>query len=127
MIRKTVNSFLLILFLFSSVGYSVSMHFCGSTKISSSIGMQAKSCCGDESSICCHNETKHYQIKDSYIAASQDINEKNKSISDLMLVVANIPQQSINDITHNEIQFIAESPPPLSLDQQLASLQTYLL
>jgi hypothetical protein len=89
--------------------------------------MQAKSCCGDESSICCHNETKHYQIKDSYIAASQDINEKNKSISDLMLVVANIPQQSINDITHNEIQFIAESPPPLSLDQQLASLQTYLL
>lgn len=127
MIRKTVNNVLLIIFLSSSVGYSVSMHYCGSTKISSSIGMKAKSCCGDESGTCCHNETRHYQLTDSYVASSQDINDQTKSIVDLILFVNIVSQPGIDKIIHSEIRFIEESPPPSSLNKNLSSLQTYLL
>ena len=127
MIRKSVNSVLLIIFLFSSVGYSLSMHYCGNERISASIGMKAESCCGDESGTCCHNETKHYQLKDSYVASSQDINEQTKSISDLLFVSNIVSQLSMDRISQSEIQFISESPPPTSLNKQLSSLQTYLL
>jgi len=127
MIRKSINSTLLIVFLFSSIGYSVSVHFCGSTKISSSIGMKAESCCGDESGTCCHNETKHYQIKDSYVSSSQEMNDQTKSISDLIFIYSTLSKCSAIEIVNTEIQFIAESPPPHSLSQYLSSLQTYLL
>ena len=127
MIRKTVKITLLIVFLLSSVGYSVSNHYCGNARISASIGMQAKSCCGDESGTCCHNETKHYQIEDSYVASTQDINDQTKSISDLIFFVSNLSQFSTCDVINTEIQLIAESPPPISLNTQLSILQTYLL
>ena len=127
MIRKTVNITLLIVFLLSSVGYSVSMHYCGNTLISTSIGSESRSCCGDESGTCCHNETKHYQIEDSYVASMQDINNQTKSISDLIFFVSNLSQLITGDITHNEIHFIAESPPSINLATRLSSLQTYLL
>ena len=127
MIRKTINSVLLIVFMFSSIGYSLSMHYCGSTRISASVIMQPKSCCGDESGTCCHNEIKHYQIEDSYFVSTQEINEQTKQISDLILVVASSSSLHINDIARTELHFIAESPPPVSLDKYLSSLQTYLL
>ena len=127
MIRKTVNITLLIVFLLSSVGYSVSMHYCGNTLISVAIDLKAQSCCGDESGTCCHNETKHYQIQDSYVASMQDINNQTKSISDLIFFVSNLSQFSTCDVINTEIQLIAESPPPISLNTQLSILQTYLL
>ena len=103
------------------------MHYCGNERISASIGMKAESCCGDESGTCCHNETKHYQLKDSYVASSQDINDQTKSISDLLFVSNIVSQLSMDRISQSEIQFISESPPPTSLNKQLSSLQTYLL
>ena len=127
MIRKTINSILLVIFLFGSVGYSVSIHYCGSAKISSSIGIQAKSCCGDESGTCCHNESMHYQIKDSYVASSEDINDRTNSISNLLIVTADVSKLSFDDIINYKITFIAESPPPLKVTSQLSSIQTYLL
>lgn len=127
MIGKTVNSLLIIVFLFGSMGYSVSMHYCGNTRISTSVGMEAKSCCGDENGTCCHNETRHYQIKDRFFASTREINEQNKLISHFILIVVNETLLYMSDIASTEINYIAESPPPISLRKHLSSIQTYLL
>ena len=127
MIRRTLNSVLITVFLFSSVGYSISLHYCGNTLISVSIGSKVKSCCRNGTCTCCHNETKYYQLKDSYVSATQDINNQTKLVSDFMFVVADVAETGVNDFIHADVHFIAESPPPISLNKHLSRLQAYLL
>ena len=127
MIRKTVNSVLLFVFLVSSIGYSVSMHYCGTTRMSASIGMQAQSCCGDESGTCCHNEAKDYKINDSYLPSFRNINEQYAENFDLIVSDFDFLNSDHNSFLATGISFIPESPPPISVNTYLSTLQTYLL
>ncbi len=103
------------------------MHYCGNTLVSVSVDSKAKSCCGDDTGTCCHNETKRFQVKDSYIAAFQDINDQIACVSDLLALVSNSSNINHNNNTVDGILFITEYPTSKTLQTTLSTLQTYLL
>jgi len=107
----------------STMGFTVSKHYCGTRLVDVSINKEAQSCCSSEgSSKCCHNETQHFQLEDDF--------------NMIMDVELNIPFVYIapiiflfpNAITEESEEFIeiTASPPPSPLGIRLSFLQSYL-
>lgn len=128
MFRKIAHILLIAVLLISTMGFSLSKHYCGTRLVEVKINSEAKSCCGNGcKSNCCHNETIHFQLKDNFVG-SPGLEISPALPTDLVLssdLIAVLFSPQISDID----SFIekAESPPPKTLHTKLSEIQSYLL
>ena len=123
MLKKISHVFLALLVAVTSMGMTVSKHYCGSTYDSFSIYSTPESCCEGPCDQC-HNETMTIKIKDDFSITSFDFN---------FTQVANLLPAEIQ-ILHTETTEEASSfiisrhtPPPLTVQRVLSNLQTFRL
>ena len=114
-------SFLLIT---STVGISISRHYCGGNLINVSVFSEAESCCGDAD--CCHTENSFVQVKENFVSSA--ITDSG-SIHQFELSILELPVSFEDFSVESESYefFVAESPPPLLTPCKLSLLQTYLI
>lgn len=124
MIRRATHIILSFLLLVSTIGLSVSKHYCDGKLISTSFFIDADSCC--DSTDCCKNETEVFQLHEAF-SVSVDLYLQESAPIDLLLN----PIFLFNDngIIKSTIKdyIISESPPPTKIQISLANRQTYLL
>jgi len=124
MLRKTSHIILSALLLFSTVGLTISKHYCGGKHVSTSIYSEAEACC--DSDDCCKNETEVLQLDEDFsVSAVLGLPESiqiDLLVFSLTLLKPNFEEYSAND----EIVF-ADSLPPPKTQTFLAKRQIYLL
>jgi len=123
MLKKTVNIFMSLVFLLTTMGFTVSKHYCGNTLVDVSINIEAEPCCDMEG--CCHTENEHFQLEEEYVNSAFTDNFQDFEIDLLFpiyfLSIANEPTESINSTIE-----LADLPPSPKILTRLSLLQTYL-
>ena len=125
MFRKAAHILLASLLLITTMGYSLSKHYCGSNLVEVSINFEADPCCNDEgTSDCCKNETEYFQLKVDFVST---VSLDNNQITEIKVLFPLVFTFSICASGNIEIQTsnYAESPPP-KIQTKLSLLQTYL-
>jgi len=115
------------LLLTTTMGFSVSKHYCGARLIEVSINSTIEPCCEDGgTSGCCHDETEYYRFDKNFVGPI--IIEDNK-ITDIDILFPSLFICLLNEpvMIESEILNFAESPPPLTLHTKLSLFQTYLI
>lgn len=126
MFRKTANIILVILLLTTTIGFSVSKHYCGSRLVEISINSEAEPCCDDmENPNCCHNETEYFQLKEDLVTPVSFENTRIAGFDILFPLVFVYSFNAPRNIETGVINY-AESPPPPTIQAKLSLLQTYL-
>ncbi len=126
MLRIFVNTTISCMLLMATSGITISEHYCGNKLVSVSINSEADSCCNKECG-CCHNESVHFQLAESFIATTSIFNFNNNHVFDLLGLDNNIYNIIIHKKELKDNVFISESPPPKRLNTLLSQLQKYLL
>lgn len=126
MFRKLINIIVSLLLLTTTVGFSISKHYCGEDLISISISHEAESCCDMEGENgCCHNETEAYQLNNIFVI-SPVLDNSSVNHIDLLFSLFYITIEDISLVEGNSIYQIPESPPPINLHTVLSKLQSFL-
>lgn len=126
MFRKTAHIVLVLLLLITTMGFSVSKHYCGSRLVEVSINSEAEPCCNDMgTSNCCHNETEYFQLKEDLV---KPVSFENNQIAGFDILFPLVFVYSFNTPGNIETGVLnyAESPPPPAIQTKLSFLQTYL-
>jgi len=111
MFRKTINILLITVFLLTSVGFSITRHYCGNRLIKISLA-HVENCCP----YCkkCHNKVNNIKITDSYNSYSG-----NFSLT-TALTFTSIPTHCyvslLSMFNFNSSVYSDVSPPPLRFD-----------
>jgi len=110
----------------TTIGFSVSKHYCGSRLVEVSINSEAEPCCDDiETSSCCHNETEYFQLKEDLVTTVSFENTRIAGFDILFPLVFAYFFNSTGNI-ETEVSNYAESPPPPAIQTKLSLLQIYL-
>ena len=125
MIGKIIHIALAGIIFFSTAGFAVSQHYCGEHLVSVFVNSKDKPCCGQDST-CCHNETDYQHLDERVISPVQP---KISDVNTEFLYVLSTEELSADTHTHQGIVslFLDNISPPLTPQQFLASLQSYLL
>jgi len=126
MFRKTAHIILTLLLLTTTIGFSVSKHYCGSHLVEVSINSEAEPCCDDmENPNCCHNETEYFQLKEDLVTP---VSLENTRIAgfDILFPLVFVYFFNTPGNIETEVSNFAESPPPTAIQAKLSLLQTYL-
>ncbi len=124
MIKKAGHIILSMLLLLSTAGLAISKHYCGDELISTSIFLEADSCC--DSDDCCKNETEVFQLDEDFsVSAVVEIPESVQI--DLLAVSFVVFKLIIEENSTVEDYKLIDSPPPPKILTLLAQRQTYLL
>ncbi len=126
MLKSFIHIILAIVMLISTMGMTVSKHYCGGNLVSVSLFENAddSSCCnmGD----CCHEETRTYQVKEDFsipailtvpVLAELDILGHDLFTNEALTA----PE------LETETSFFSEIPPLLPIQKALALKQVYRL
>ena len=112
-----------IVFLLTTMGFTVSKHYCGNELVDFSINFEAESCCDMEG--CCHNENEHFQLEEEFVSSISVDSFEDIGIDLLFPIyfisITNAPIESIDSIIE-----LADLPPPPKIQTFLSLLQTYL-
>lgn len=125
MFRKIAHLTLALLLLTTTMGFSVSKHYCGTRLVEISINSEAEPCCDDMgTSTCCHNETEYYQLDEDFVSS---VSIENFQLANLIVLFPTVIIYFI-DVPEIEIEVAnyAESPPIPTIQTKLSLLQTYL-
>lgn len=109
----------------ATTGFTLSLHYCGTSLVSVSINSDAETCCDNDIASCCHIETKNFQIKEDYITSYSQYNFLNNLLKNVNL----FPNILFNinlwiDLKDYHIFYNDSSPPP-EIQRRLSLLQTY--
>ena len=127
MFRKITHTLIAILLLTTTMGISVSKHYCGDELINIAINSEAEQCCdGMGSSDCCHNETEYFQLDEDFVSP---VFVENIQIAGLDILFPVVFTYLLNtpEVFEKDVLNFAESPPPPDLNTKLSFLQTYLI
>ena len=108
----------------STMGFTITKHYCGGDLIDLSIAGEVENCCDMEDG-CCHNEQQTYQLEEDYTAPLV-LNQ----VDYFAFVIFEIPEflielrETSNSIVLNSF---GESPPPPTVLHFLADIQVYRL
>lgn len=108
MLRKTANILLLTLFLFTTMGFTITQHYCGNRLISISL-KNVNECCKNCNQ--CHNKVSHIKINDLF-----DTNADALTVVDYSIYVATpayICDYLFAEFGNALTIFNDTSPPPL--------------
>jgi hypothetical protein len=116
-----VLSFLLLI---STIGLVVSKHYCSGEMISVSVYYEADSCC--DMGGCCENENHTYQVKDDY---SSSVITTIPFLAELDILGHDLFETGELTAKETEIltPFVANAPPPKTIQKILSLKQVYLL
>jgi len=124
MIKKASHIILSMLLLLSTTGLAISKHYCGGELISTSLFVEADSCC--DSDDCCKNETEVFQLDEDFsVSTALELPESVQI--DLLAVSLVVFNLSIEENLIVDEFLITDSPPPPKIQTSLAKRQTYLL
>jgi hypothetical protein len=125
MIGKLLHIALAGIIFFSTSGFAISQHYCGDHLISVFVNSEDEPCCGQDSS-CCHNETDYKQLDSPVISP---VEQKISDVNSEFLYLFSTEELSADRHTHQgTVSLFQDSiSPPLTPQQFLASLQSYLL
>ena len=126
MFRKTAHIISALLLLTTTIGFSVSKHYCGSYLVEVSINSEAEPCCDDmETPGCCHDETEFFQLKDDLVTPVSLENTRITGFDILFPLVFVYLFNTPGNIETKILNF-AESPHPPTIQAKLSLIQTYL-
>ncbi len=123
MIRKTVNIFMSLVFLISTMGFTVSKHYCSNELVDFSINFETESCCDMEGG-CCHNENEHFQLQEEFLSSIHIDSFEDIGIDLLFTVYFLTVSVEQSETVISEIEYTDISPP--KIQTSLSLLQTYL-
>jgi len=126
MFRKITYIILAFLLLTTTLGFTVSKHYCGSELIEVSINSKAEPCCDDVgTSGCCRNEMEYYQLKEDVVSPIYFESIQIANFDILFPLIFDFLSDASSD---NEIDVLnfAESPPQFTIQAKLSLMQTYL-
>lgn len=111
--KKAFSIFLTFIFLLSTSGFAVNIHYCP-VKDNFSLGSSAShdsSCCGTNSmpDNCCKKETKYFKVKTDFSSTSFVVLPHLKIFTAVFSVASIIPE-TIVELSH--FVFYADSSPP---------------
>ena len=124
MLRKTSHIIFSILLLLTTMGLTISKHYCGGNLVSTSVFVEADSCCND--SDCCNNETEFFQLDEDFSLVSVS---KVPQTAEFDLLYFAILVYNFNVIESEEADdfFEVDLPPPPKIQTTLSQRQSYLL
>ena len=122
MLRKSIHIVISLLLLTSTMGFTLSAHYCGDNLKSVSVLADPGSCC-DIPDGCCHDETETFRIDEDFASAGIHFDPK---ISLLHVLDYYIPVTENLSVKYLQLTFIEEPPPPTT-QQVLSNLQVYIL
>jgi hypothetical protein len=115
---------ILVIMMVSTMGFTITKHYCSGDLIDLSIAGEVENCCDMEGD-CCHNEQQTYQLEEDYttpVIFTQ--------VDYIAFVIFEIPEFLI-ELQETTNTIIAsnhgESPPPRDVLHFLADIQTYRL
>jgi hypothetical protein len=121
MLKRISYLLLALLILVSTVGITVSRHYCGNTLKSVSIILTPKPCC--DMPLCCHDETLFLKIKDDFSVVSFPFDFSQHALdlpAKIELEHFNIPE---NELFSSTLQ----TPPPPNIGHFLDLTQNFRL
>ena len=122
MFRKVGHIVIALLLLTSTMGLTLSAHYCGENLKSISVAGEPDSCC-DIPAGCCHDEAETFRIDNDFAFSSLHFDSK--------LIVSLILEYSIpffNELSARDFQIISFfEPPPPTVHQMLSRIQVYIL
>jgi hypothetical protein len=122
MIKKISHIILAFVVLVTSVGMTVSSHYCGSTLESVSIIIAPDQCC-DNLDGCCHDESFTIKIEDNFSVPSYSYDFSQLAIS-LPALLELIQREVIQEVLFPI--FCTATPPP-KIQTAISFLQTFIL
>ena len=122
MLKKISHIILSLLVLVTTMGLTVSVHYCGDELKSIDLISQSDNCCGD-SCPDCKNETIEVDIEDDFTISTFNID----LTSDFILLPALIQLFQVSMYTDQVEQVAYHKPPPFKIQTVLSSLQVYRL
>lgn len=122
MLRKLIHIVVLISLLSSTMGITISKHYCNNKLVSKVINSETKKCCG-KSCNSCHTEKVSLKINDDYQDTNHDFQFQELAVI-VKFTYLLFDSKEIEDETqdYNTI----ELPPPLKIQRTLSKLQTYI-
>jgi hypothetical protein len=112
-VKKAFAIFLAFIFLLSTSGFAVNIHYCPvKHKISfGSYSAHAKSCCAKKSAPdnCCKHETKYFKVKTDFSSSASILLPELKSLTTEFLAASFINEASFN---FSHFIFYADTGPP---------------
>lgn len=124
MLRKITHIAVALMLLITTMGFTVSKHYCSDSLVKVTINAEAKSCCDMENG-CCRNETVHFHLEGNYVFPMVINYVQVSNIDILFPVVFSLNQFEPGKDISSEINY-SESPPPPRIQTLLSLLQTYL-
>lgn len=113
--------------LMSTIGMSVSKHFCGEYLMQKSIIVQVDPCCDSEQMPegCCHDELDNYSVEDDFQLTEITYNQELIPINSY--IFTNILQLStpMDNVVFNAA--LKESPPPIPDTEIYIQVQSFLI
>jgi uncharacterized membrane protein YadS len=122
MLKKISHIILALLVLVTTMGMTVSAHYCGGELKSVHLLSAADSCCGDACTSC-HNEIIKVKVEDDYTISSFSIDFE--SVFTLLPALTYLFHEII--ISEVVVQVAHHKPPPLKIQTVLSNLQVYRL
>jgi hypothetical protein len=122
MLRKISHIILAFVVLITTMGMTVSAHYCGGELKSIQLIEQSESCCGD-SCDSCHNEIIKVEVEDDFTIQTFTID----FTQDFALLPVLIQLFQISIFTEEVEKVAYHKPPPLKIQTVLSDLQVYRL
>ncbi len=108
----------------STMGFTITKHYCGGDLIDLSIAGEVENCCDMEEG-CCHNEQQTYQLEEDYTAPMvlNQVDYFAFVIFEIPVFLVEMQETSNTFISYN----FGESPPSRTVLHFLADIQVYRL
>lgn len=126
MLRKVIHIILTLVMLVSTMGMTVSKHFCGNKLISVSVTSEAKFCCDDVGEDgCCRNETDRFELDVDTLLTVFNIDDVQESELNIFIPLLCLFDKDRTDGVN--YAFIPFSPPPPKILSRLSTIQVFRL
>lgn len=121
MFKKISHILFAFLMMISTMGVTISKHYCGGNLQDVNIASVADTCCNDGG--CCSTEIEKYQLEVDFSISSFKIDFTQFAlVSPVVIQLLNVELAVLNTEFYTE-----NPPPPPKIKTVLSSLQTYLL
>ncbi len=122
--KKALHIILSLVLLVSTTGVTFSMHYCGGQYVSTSLFVEADSCCGDACG-CCENKNVHYEVDDDYTSPVVSVIDPSIEL-DLLIELFYFEIDAIELSTQPVKKTFEDTSPPLPIAERLSLLQSFL-
>jgi len=122
MLKKISHIILALLVLVTTMGMTVSAHYCGGELKSVQLVTESDSCCGDACGSC-HNEIIKVEVEDDFTIQIINLD----FTQDFSFLPAFIQLLIVPTFTEEIVQVTYHKPPPLKIQTVLSDLQVYRL